>query len=409
MSNKKNKKDRDARQSKFSALKLGVGQETKRSILGILSFVLAALFGAAPLGFGGVAGITLYSWFVMLFGVGYYLLPIALAFLGFGLIRGPSVEGEPIGHGKTIGAAVLFFAGTAILSMTVDRGGVVGSWGALPFSLLLDSIFGTIILSAIAIIGALIALDTPLVLPRMLIPSFLRKKQVVAVNDNVTMINPDKEPQVLSWDDSDTTDVPMPAKAAEQPIKKAPPIEDVEVTLPGFHLEDTEYNPPPLSLLERDKGKPETGDIKANANIIKRTLQNFGILVEMDEVSIGPTVTRFALKPAEGVRLQKIVSLQNNLELALAAAPVRIEAPIPGKSLVGIEVPNQKKAMVGLASLVGDDKFVNEKRPLYLALGRDIGGSVQYANLAKMPHLLIAGATGSGKSVSSHAIITSLL
>jgi S-DNA-T family DNA segregation ATPase FtsK/SpoIIIE len=164
-----------------------------------------------------------------------------------------------------------------------------------------------------------------------------------------------------------------------------------------------------VSLLERDKGKPETGDIKANANIIKRTLQNFGILVEMDEVSIGPTVTRFALKPAEGVRLQKIVSLQNNLELALAAAPVRIEAPIPGKSLVGIEVPNQKKAMVGLASLVGDDKFVNEKRPLYFALGRDIGGQVQYANLAKMPHLLIAGATGSGKSVSIHAIIASLL
>ncbi len=104
-----------------------------------------------------------------------------------------------------------------------------------------------------------------------------------------------------------------------------------------------EYNPPSLSLLERDKGRPGVGDIKGNANIIKRTLQNFGITVELDEISIGPSVTRYAIKPAEGVRLQKIISLQTNLELALAAHPVRIEAPIPGKSLVGIEVPNSSK------------------------------------------------------------------
>jgi S-DNA-T family DNA segregation ATPase FtsK/SpoIIIE len=129
----------------------------------------------------------------------------------------------------------------------------------------------------------------------------------------------------------------------------------------------------------------------------------------MDEVAIGPTVTRFSLKPAEGVRLQKIVGLQNNLELALAASPIRIEAPIPGKSLVGIEVPNQKKAIVALASLLADDKFQHEKRPLFAALGRDIAGSPHYLNLAKMPHLLVAGATGSGKSVTLHTMLASLL
>ena len=111
---------------------------------------------------------------------------------------------------------------------------------------------------------------------------------------------------------------------------------------------DAEYEAPPLSILGVDRGKPGVGDIKANANIIKRTFQNFGINLEMDEVSVGPTVTRYAVKPAEGVRLSKIVSLANNLELALAAHPVRIEAPIPGKSLIGIEVPNTIKAMVGL-------------------------------------------------------------
>ena len=162
-------------------------------------------------------------------------------------------------------------------------------------------------------------------------------------------------------------------------------------------------------MLDRDKGKPEVGDIKANANIIKRTLQNFGINVEMDEVSIGPSVTRYSLKPAEGVRLQKILGLQNNLELALAAHPVRIEAPIPGKSLVGIEVPNTKKATVGLGSLLSDNAFQGDTRPLLVALGRDIAGASHFANIGKMPHLLVAGATGSGKSVAIHTIITSLL
>jgi S-DNA-T family DNA segregation ATPase FtsK/SpoIIIE len=105
------------------------------------------------------------------------------------------------------------------------------------------------------------------------------------------------------------------------------------------------------------RGKPGVGDIKANANIIKRTLQNFGINVEMDEISIGPSVTRYALKPAEGVKLSRIVGLHNDLALALAAHPIRIEAPIPGKSLVGIEIPNSTKTTVGLGTLLGSEEF----------------------------------------------------
>ncbi|MCX6790370.1 MAG: DNA translocase FtsK [Candidatus Kaiserbacteria bacterium] len=172
---------------------------------------------------------------------------------------------------------------------------------------------------------------------------------------------------------------------------------------------DGEYDAPPITLLGTDKGKPSTGDIKANANIIKRTFQNFGINLEMDEVSVGPTVTRYAVKPAEGVRLSKIVSLANNLELALAAHPVRIEAPIPGKSLVGIEVPNTVKAMVGLGGLLSSPEWTESTKPLLAALGRDITGTPHYVNIAKMPHGLVAGATGSGKSVAIHALITSLL
>lgn len=178
------------------------------------------------------------------------------------------------------------------------------------------------------------------------------------------------------------------------------------VAIPNF---DAEYKAPPLSILGEDKGKPGVGDIKANANIIKRTFQNFGISVEMDEVSVGPTVTRYAMKPAEGVRLSKILSLQNNLELALAAHPVRIEAPIPGKSLVGIEVPNAAKATVGLGGVMSAPEWSASQKPLLSAVGRDITGTPHYMNVAKMPHGLIAGATGSGKSVAIHAVITSLL
>jgi len=169
------------------------------------------------------------------------------------------------------------------------------------------------------------------------------------------------------------------------------------------------YVPPPMSLLEEDKGKPNTGDIKANANIIKRTLANFGIEVEMDEITVGPTVTRYALKPAEGVKLSKIVGLQNDLALALAAHPIRIEAPIPGKSLVGIEIPNKSKSIVGLATMLADEKFKNSAKPLTIALGRAISGRASFGNLAKMPHCLVAGTTGSGKSVTIHAMIASLL
>ncbi len=167
--------------------------------------------------------------------------------------------------------------------------------------------------------------------------------------------------------------------------------------------------PPPLELLERDRGTPGVGDVRGNANIIKRTLMNFGIDVEMDEVSIGPSVTRYALKPAEGVKLSRIVALQNDLSLALAAHPLRIEAPIPGKSLVGIEVPNSTKTIVGLGTLLGSEEFRISDKPLLIALGRGISGKSHFANLGKMPHALIAGTTGSGKSVSIHMIITSLL
>ncbi len=168
------------------------------------------------------------------------------------------------------------------------------------------------------------------------------------------------------------------------------------------------YVPPPLDLLRSSIEKPTTGDLRANANIIKRTLDSFGIPVEMGEINIGPKVTRYTLKPAEGVKLARITALGQDLALALAAHPIRIEAPIPGKSLVGIEVPNKAAALVRLGSLMTYPEF-NASGLLGFTLGRDVTGEPIFADLEKMPHLLIAGSTGSGKSIMIQSLIISLL
>lgn len=165
----------------------------------------------------------------------------------------------------------------------------------------------------------------------------------------------------------------------------------------------------PLDLLDDNHSKPTSYDIENNKERIKKTLYNFGMEVEMGKVSVGPTFTQFTLKPSEGIRLSKIVSLQNNLSLSLAAHPIRIEAPIPGRSLVGIEVPNRIVSIVHLKEILSSDKFQRPGGHLKFALGKDVAGNNKVVDLAKMPHLLIAGATGSGKTVCINSLIISLL
>lgn len=391
---------------------IAIKPETLRSIYAVLAAICALLFILAAIGKAGHLGDFLYGELKeRLFGVGYFLIPVSLVFLTIGLFR--QHESEGVGGVRVTGAAILFLAGIGILSTFGESGygGVVGHWIAYPFVSLFDVFFSVVALFAIGVVGALLALDTALGLPTLsLWPLSKKAEKGLTVHGSA---EEDKGPEDEDGEPDDGEEEVLEEPKRGLFEKKTPALSTVADTPEAsgitFRAIDTAYNAPPLSILERDKGKPAVGDIKANANIIKRTLANFGIEVEMDEVSIGPSVTRYALKPAEGVRLQKILGLQNNLELALAASPVRIEAPIPGKSLVGIEVPNQKKATVGLASIFADRAFADDRRPLLAALGRDIAGMAHFTNIAKMPHLLIAGATGSGKSVAIHALITSLL
>ncbi len=165
----------------------------------------------------------------------------------------------------------------------------------------------------------------------------------------------------------------------------------------------------PLDLLDNKRSEAKPGDIDRNQEIIARTMEQFGIPVEMSDVRVGPTVTQYAFRPAQGVKLARVVALQNDLALALAAHPIRIEAPIPGKALVGVEVPNQTVARVGLRELLESKEFRTHKSSFAVPLGKDISGATQMLAVDKAPHMLVAGATGSGKSVCLNDIIISLL
>ncbi len=371
------------------------------------------LFALAIFGAAGPVGGAVFATSYAIVGIGSFLLPIALIVVGLyaGFGR-PAIEPLTASGVLLIAASVLAFAG---LFPGAHFGGETGTW----FGSMLSGFFGfwgaLVLLIATIAVGVAIVSDIEALLSLM-------SENVLVLWERIKATRAGRSEESDALEEEEFDGVVGVPETEDEEYEEEVPVEapDHEPVINVFNRSsgaagsgianfDAEYEAPPLAILGADKGKPGVGDIKANANIIKRTFQNFGINLEMDEVSVGPTVTRYAVKPAEGVRLSKIVSLANNLELALAAHPVRIEAPIPGKSLVGIEVPNSVKAMVGLGGLLGTPEWSDSTKPLLAALGRDITGTPHYINIAKMPHGLVAGATGSGKSVAIHALITSLL
>ena len=177
-------------------------------------------------------------------------------------------------------------------------------------------------------------------------------------------------------------------------------------------VEDENYEYPPIELLSKPDKKKLKGGAKAltdTATKLQKTLYSFGVSAKVENVSVGPAITRYELKPAEGVRVSKIANLADDIALNLAAETIRIEAPIPGKQAVGIEVPNKEKEAVHLREVLESEEFQNNKSKLTVALGKDVAGNIQLADIAKMPHVLIAGSTGSGKSVCINTIISSII
>jgi S-DNA-T family DNA segregation ATPase FtsK/SpoIIIE len=398
---RKTKKMIQDEEGDFSSFRLA-SRETTNTILGILSIVLSLFLLLGAFSMAGKVGTMTYNFLSHLSGIGYYLLPIVFLLLAVSLIHERERE---FALPQIFGSSLLFLSALGFVNLISHKGGVIGEFISQPLVSLFDIYVSALILLALTIIAILVIFDISLRLNfaqmiKKLFSKEISAEEVASMETSVI----DKAIEKVERNQQQTT---YDQQSEKRLIAKNK--EEGDFTPMVARRSGKLWSPPPLSLLEGDRGKVGVGDIKANANLIKRTLLNFGIMVEMDEISIGPSVTRYALKPAEGVKLSKILGLQTNLELALAAHPVRIEAPIPGKSLVGIEVPNTSKSTIGLGSLVSDVGYTQNPLPLLVALGRDISGLANFANIGKMPHMLIAGATGSGKSVTIHAIINSLL
>ncbi|MEY2640680.1 MAG: cell division protein ftsK, segregation ATPase FtsK/SpoIIIE, family [Candidatus Parcubacteria bacterium] len=383
-------------------------QETIEAVFAIIFILIAIFLTFAAFAKAGALGALTFKVFIFLFGIGYYLIPIIL--LGLGISFLASLR-HNMAIPKIVGALFIFFSGLGIVDLVFSRGGFIGNLISTPLEKMLDFWVALISLVAILLISIVVVFNLSL---KINWQKLFEGKEADEEDANTPVTikglpadEPEEKPlpaKAIGASTDDEEDVPVAPTADAEPAGKPSGLVFFSKRSPN-----QSFTPPPLSLLQKDSGKPEVGDVKANANMIRRTLANFGIQVEMDEVSIGPSVTRYALKPAEGIKLSRIVALQNDLALALAAHPLRIEAPIPGKSLVGIEIPNSTKTTVGLGSLLADKSFQESDKPLNVCLGKGITGLPMFANLAKMPHALVAGSTGSGKSVTLHALIASLL
>ena len=384
--------------------------QARQAIVAVVMGVLGLFFLLSLLGYAGRVGG--YSELVLskLFGTGAWLAPIACAFYVYALMN--PKDDSHVSTSKILGISLVFFSLLAGLELYSDGlGGVAGLALTYPLTFLVNEMVTGIILFAFVLIGIFLTFNTGLALPKRT-PKEEDEFEFMegSLDDELDIEGLDLVAEEKNSEDKDEEQAEQKSGIKAITSKVTDTLKgvrsDADITVKNF---SGPYVPPPLTLLNKDKGKAMAGDVKANSLTIKRTLKEFGINVEMDAVESGPAITRYSLKPAQGVRISRIVALQQELQLALKASTIRIEAPIPGKSLVGIEVPNAVRSTVGLASILKNPEYTDSPRPLLVALGKDVAGGVHFANIARMPHALIAGTTGSGKSVTIHNIIVSLL
>jgi len=396
---RKKKKNNDG-DSQFA---LGLEPDVVKGIWSVSLIALAVLSVLSFVGAAGSFGDLISDFLRAIAGWGMYVVPLLLLGLAGAFLASWGKDNNK----SILVAAVLFsssiLGGFALIgNEPIARGGYWGfifSWPLREFLAIPGAI---VVLFATAIVSLIIGFNMSV---GQTIAEFRERRRAAegALDLEEEALGEKPEFKVKTLGEDDT----LERKAV--PAEKRPgKSDDALIKTPSLSSADGSFSLPPFDLLEHESGKPSSGDIQANATIIKRTLQNFGIDVEMGEVNVGPTVTQYTMKPAEGVKLSKVTALSNDMALALAAHPLRIEAPIPGRSLVGIEIPNETTAIVRLRDLIEKQEF-QEAGDLAIALGRDVSGRVAYADLAKMPHLLIAGSTGSGKTIALNSVILSLL
>lgn len=404
---KKNKfKNKEIKQSEgFDFDYFRLHPETKKSVWAIIFLGISILLFLARFQSAGPVGKFLYNFFETLFGWGYYLLPLMFLMMA-GVFF--SSERKKI-YGITFFGALLFvLSGLGLMDIIFpDKGGLIGKMAGLlqaPFGYAASIVVAILLIS----ISFVITLNVPI---KINLSNIFKRRERELESVEGDMPEEEAEEKSDGGEEEDEEEEQNEEKEIKEPLKgkivSAFGLRPAQKAT-ASKLVQANYVAPTLSLLRASVEKPTSGDLRASANIIKRTLEGFGIAVEMGEINIGPKVTRYTLKPAEGVKLSRITVLSQDLALALAAHPIRIEAPIPGKSLVGIEVPNKVSAIVRLGNLMNYPDFSNSGS-LAFVLGRDVTGEPIFADIEKMPHLLIAGSTGSGKSIALHSLIISLL
>ncbi len=391
---KQYKKDKGAEET-------GLKRSVLKEILAILLVTLGVFIILALIGVAGDLGKWVLEAFRFVIGQSVYVLPVALfgvAFMLFAQEKYPLRVYNVVGIISfficlsTILQAVLAPEGTTLDISTIGLyGGVVG-YGVYS------------VVSPILTEGVLIFIFVMLMIISIIVAVNARLKQILA-----RIFSPLKRKKDESGEETDSNfkiNTQLPIKGTIGGKQKEEPKPEPE---PIVSTTDKDWKYPSLNLLEATSTQADPGDAKANAETIRSTFSDFGYDVKMDGVDVGPTVAQYALKPPNGVNLSKIAALDRNLALALEAHQVRIEAPIPGKSLVGIEVPNKKAATVRLKDILASKQMEELKGKLTFVLGRDVSGEIIASDLHKAPHLLVAGATGSGKSVMINTLLVSLL
>lgn len=400
--------------------------ETRHGIVVVVLFTLAAIVLLSLFDLAGPLGQEVDRALRLGFGGLRYLVPIVL--IGFGyLLLVPKTM--PLSASTYVGLALLTLSGTSLMHFGVEQsaavsaaldgrgGGVVGLVLSYPLRAVTGGIGAVVIVLATLVISLLVTFNTTL---RQLAGqgSFVGSWYATVRSWWYRIrYRLESRRQVVESETGDDESVDETDEAAEftsrevaAPAVLDPNASDQAELFPAAVAKRTRRKlDVPLDLLNHSTTKPTSARVEEKKELIRKTLETFGISVEMQAVNIGPTVTQFTLKPNEGVKLAQITTLQNDLALALAAHPIRIEAPIPGMSLVGIEVPNESVAIVNLREILESDGFRKRKSNLTFALGKDVAGKPWATNLDPMPHLLIAGATGSGKSVMINSLIVSLL
>lgn len=406
-----------------SRMRESLGRQTD-DVWGLVLIVLAVLFALAFLGMAGPVGSGMETTSKFLFGIWRFAVPVALVVIGVVMITGRPREGSrPIVIGGLmtfLGTLAMFhlLTGAIALRPNIDlvqeRGGAVGAIIAYPLRRVLGQWGAGVVLVALISIGVLVTTRTTV---KQLFQGFAHMFRTAKNFARSTLFEggPAPAPTLVSAPEIEVT-LPKgkhqkakqkpktPAKLEQQPAKTAAPSTPVVDPTPS------DYRLPPLSLLDGGTGgEVNRKSLEETARQLEDTLLQHGVDATLSKIVPGPTVTRYEIELAPGVKVNRISNLSHDIAYALATPDVRLLVPIPGKSAIGVEVPNQKRRLVSLGDILSSPEAAMPHPSLAVGLGLDISGTAKFLNLAELPHVLIAGATGAGKSSCINSIVTSIL